>query len=272
MSGSGLGTSRVSGPLVSINILSFNRAELLSRAIASVQQQSYTNWEIQVLDGGSTDNTQALIEPMSRADSRIRFHSLGQNDIAINRNAGLELSAGEYVAVLDSDDYWILPDKLALQVAVLQADSRLIAVGTFAKKVDLQGLALGQMHVPESCLAIRQRILLSNPFIHSTMMFRKAQAIACGGYDADLAIGEDYVLWLRMCRTGNCMNLPLFSTAYTIHTGSVTQNDPLRGAVHTWRAIRAYRRDYPSSTLAILLAGARIVRAWFRRLASIGLF
>ena len=104
-------------PLVSVIMPTFNRADTIRRAIRSVQAQTFTDWELIVVDDGSTDNTVALIEG---CDPRLKLIRQENQGTAGARNAGLNASAGSYIAFLDSDDEW-LPHHLELCVSFLEA-------------------------------------------------------------------------------------------------------------------------------------------------------
>src|SRR5690348_1065740 len=108
-------------PVVSVILPTYNRASLISRAIRSVLNQTFTDWELLIVDDGSTDATEQLIRSRS-ADSRIRYMKLPQNVGMCNaRNHGIALARGEFIAFLDSDDEW-LPTKLEKQLAVFRRD------------------------------------------------------------------------------------------------------------------------------------------------------
>ena len=108
--------------LVSVVIPTHNRADLLPRAIDSVLNQTYSNFEIIVVSDGSTDNTEEVVKSYSDKDSRIRFigysPARGGN---IARNTGIEAAKGEYVAFLDDDDEW-MPEKLKKQIKVMESN------------------------------------------------------------------------------------------------------------------------------------------------------
>ena len=102
-------------PLISIILPTYNRAELLGRAISSVIQQDYKNWELMIVDNYSQDGTDEVVE--SFKDSRIRLLKI-QNAgvIGKSRNHGIRNSKGQWLAFLDSDDWW-LPSKLSICIA-----------------------------------------------------------------------------------------------------------------------------------------------------------
>lgn len=110
-----------SNPLVSIVIPSFNSARYIRQTIASVRNQSLADWELVVVDDGSTDDSPALVENQIRSDSRIRLLRLGRNAgrPAVPRNVGVRATRGRYVAFLDADDLWH-PQKLEIQVGLMR--------------------------------------------------------------------------------------------------------------------------------------------------------
>src|SRR5215510_15182639 len=103
--------------LVSVIVPTYNRADTIKRAIRSVRAQTFTDWELIVVDDGSTDNTVALIEG---CDPRLKLIRQENQGTAVARNAGLRASEGSYIAFLDSDDEW-LPHHLELCVGFLEA-------------------------------------------------------------------------------------------------------------------------------------------------------
>ena len=106
---------RMSQPLVSIIMATYNRAELLPRAVESVLLQAWHNWELLIVDDGSVDETPALIEDFARLDGRIRGFRQGNAGPAQSRNRGLREHSGDLVSVLDSDDAYAV-DHLSLRV------------------------------------------------------------------------------------------------------------------------------------------------------------
>jgi glycosyltransferase involved in cell wall biosynthesis len=116
-------------PLISVIIPAYNRLPLLQQAIESVIAQTYTNWELLIIDDGSTDGTKKAIETSD--DLRIRIFSGPHcGNIAALRNAGVSVASGEWVAFLDSDDMWV-PEKLERQLQILQQTGRSWSYGRF---------------------------------------------------------------------------------------------------------------------------------------------
>lgn len=114
-------------PLISIILCTFNRKRLLLRAIRSVLRQTYTSWELVIIDDGSTDGSERLILPLARKDPRIVYARHTNKGLAHSRNVGLKLAAGTYVTFLDSDDEYTR-NHLALHVSHLQSHPALDAI------------------------------------------------------------------------------------------------------------------------------------------------
>ncbi len=116
----------LSGPLVTVIIPTYNRSALLPRAIKSVVMQSYQNWELLIVDDGSSDNTAQLVA--SYKDERIKYlHHVINRGAGAARNTGISSARGEYLTFLDSDDEW-LPRKLEIQLGVF-SNSQMLNLG-----------------------------------------------------------------------------------------------------------------------------------------------
>jgi glycosyltransferase involved in cell wall biosynthesis len=171
---------------------------LLERALASLDEQTFRDFETIVVDDASTDDTVVVLKSRPSATLIQSSHRIGG---AAARNLGIGAARGEYVAFLDSDDEW-LPRKLAAQVDLLDADAQLGAVYCrFIGKDDRTGLS----HLSRGDLYrgwIRS-ILLSGRCPHTTSLFlvRKAALRSCDGFDAALLGFQDADLWIRLAET-----------------------------------------------------------------------
>ena len=118
-------------PLVSIITPSYNASKYIKETIESVLNQTYQNWEMIIIDDCSDDNSRAIIEEYTKQDIRIRALYNEKNiGAAQSRNRGIELSTGEYIAFLDSDDLW-LPDKLKKQIKLMQEENILLSYTSY---------------------------------------------------------------------------------------------------------------------------------------------
>jgi glycosyltransferase involved in cell wall biosynthesis len=181
-------------PLVSVVIPTYNRAAVLERSIRSVLGQTLKDFELIVVDDGSTDSTQELLV---RFDGKLRYAFQENRGVAAARNTGIGLSIGELVAFLDSDDEW-LPDKLARQVArfdrtknafVCHSEEIWIRDGKRVPQKPLHRKQGGRFfeRALERCLISPSSVMISRRLLDEV-----------GWFDEELAAAEDYDLWLRI--------------------------------------------------------------------------
>ncbi len=229
-------------PLVSVNIITHNRARLIGRAIKSVLEQSFHDWELIIVDDASTDETRAVVQ--SFTDSRIQYHLAGkQPSVGDARNIGLRLSRGKYVAVLDDDDYWENTDKLKMQAALLDQRGYILA-GTAANLVDHNGQVIGKICHPTDDYNIKERLTAENLFVHSTVLFSRTAALLAGGYDR-INLVEDYSLWLKLGKVGRLANLPDRTTNYTANNSTYRISEAEKIS-RTYAVARGYFQFYPN--------------------------
>src|SRR5262245_27160007 len=127
-------------PKVSVVMPVYNREKYVGKAIESVLTQTFTNFELLVIDDGSTDRSRAIVQ--SYVDARIRLFCNDANEgIPKTRNKAIALARGEYIAFVDSDD-WVYPERLAKQVAFLDRHGDYVAVGTWTDWMDDTGRSL----------------------------------------------------------------------------------------------------------------------------------
>lgn len=209
-------------PKVSINILTKNRAELLKKALLSVSSQSFKDFEVIVINDGSSDETEKILNDLKIErfkDLKIITHqaSIG---ITKSRQEALEKSTGEYIAILDDDDQWTDPEKLKKQVEYLDAHPDCVLVGGGVELISNQIKNPNGKNIrlrPESDQQIRQTMLFRNNFFTSTVIFRRQEAIKANGFLSDEDdFGEDYDLWLRLGKFGKMYNFQQPFTAYRV--------------------------------------------------------
>jgi glycosyltransferase involved in cell wall biosynthesis len=185
----------------------FNAARFLNPAIESIVGQSYTNWELIVIDDGSTDSSLTVARAWSERDGRIRTVSHPVNrGLAVSLNYGFALSKGELIARMDADDV-SLPGRLEAQVGFLDIRPDVAVVGTGAHFVDADGNGLGTGHLLEDHEDIAANIYRTGPFIHPSVMMRRRFLESLGGYDVRLRRAQDADLWLRGYRRFRYHNL-----------------------------------------------------------------
>ena len=167
-------------------------------AIDSILAQTFRDFELLIIDDDSTDDTVSIARGVK--DARVRcVTGHGRRGLAVSLNIGLEAAAGIYIARLDHDDV-ARADRLATQVAVLDARSDVALVGSQATLIDEHGRRRGVVNRPLSRIGIRWFALVDNPLIHSSVVFRADIARALGGYDTGFSLIEDYEFWGRILR------------------------------------------------------------------------
>lgn len=236
---------------VSVNICTYNNAQFLPQAIDSVLNQNYKEIEIIIVDDCSTDNTSEILREYSEKNSRIKVHRNPQN-LGINksRNKALSLSTGDYIAVLDSDDYWIEKDKLVKQIGFLESNPKFAVVGTFAKIVDRDGSDISQIIGETNSEKIYQFMLMKNPIVHSSAMFRRSSLNS--GYSEKYNIWEDYAAMLEIGLTSKITNLPFFGVSYRKHQKNISKKNKIKNVVTYQKIINNYRKKYPHFFLATI--------------------
>jgi len=184
----------VSHPLVSVIIPTYNRKGTLIEAIASVLDGSFCDYELIVVDDGSTDGTS---EAVAELEEPIRYHHQSNSGVSNSRNTGVEISGGKYIAFLDSDDLWE-KTKLEVQVDFLQnnaefrichTDEIWIRNGARINQRDRHRKFPGDIF--EKCLPL----CIISP---SSVLMERSLFDELGGFDETLPVCEDYDLWLRM--------------------------------------------------------------------------
>lgn len=211
-------------PKVSVIIPTFNRAHYLTQAIDSVLAQTYQNFEIIVVDDGSTDDTAAVLK--SYKASVNYFYQENQGPSAA-RNLGIEMSNGQYIAFLDSDDLW-LPEKLEVQrdyfktnpeVGLVHADLLIMEDGLTPSVPRMRYLSQ-----PRKSGYILPELFTENMILTPTVLVRRACFKVSGLFDTELRGGEDHHLWLRIARHFSIDYIDRPLGICRVHPNSLTQN------------------------------------------------
>lgn len=185
-------------PKISAIITTFNRSNMLRAAIESVLAQTFTDFELLILDNSSEDDTEAVVN--SYKDTRIRYLRHKPMSISPARNIGVKEAAGEYIAFLDDDDEW-LPEKLVKELDIFIASSGQVALvyGGFIE-IDVDGKELGRHSPVLSGKVLEDLLSQRDDFTGSASnpMLKKSVVRELGGYDLSVVTGEDAELYLRL--------------------------------------------------------------------------
>lgn len=197
-------------PRVSVIIPSYNSEATIGRAIRSVFAQTFTDYELILIDDASRDGTLTLIGEATAGKENVKVIALERNGgAAAARNAGIQAAAGELIAFLDSDDEW-LPEKLERQVAALDAAPQAVVIGCNAEWLSSSGRFLYRMEdQPVETGAGAWKALLETGYLSTPcVVARKAAVEAERGFDEALPVGEDQDLWFRLAQRGEVLFLP----------------------------------------------------------------
>jgi glycosyltransferase involved in cell wall biosynthesis len=254
-----------------------NEERFLPAALASIVAQSVADWELVVVDDGSTDGTAAILAAAA-ADPRIKVRSNRTKGLVSALNQGLSACRSPLVARMDGDDI-SHPQRLAKQLEVLQLNPEIGLVAAAFRHFPRQGLKVGMLAYEQwqNSLVSHDRIMadifVESPFVHPGVICRKNIMTELGGY-RDMGWAEDYDLWLRMAQTGvrfaKSAEPLLFwrdRPERATRTMSEYSNDAFRRC-----KLHHLQCGFLQGTTSVILAGAgKEGRAWQRLLAEAGI-
>ena len=192
-------------PKVSIIIAVYNGKGHIQACIESLLHQSFQNFEIIIVNDGSTDKTRDILDNID--DPRIFVNHLPVNQgVAKARNIGAKMARGKYLAVLDADDI-ALPDRLSIQVKFLDTHTDISLVGSYMRLESEMGNS-NIVRRPETHLAIMQSMSAVCPIINTTVMMRKTAFDFVGGYPEAFSHGEDYRFFASIIKHFKAANIP----------------------------------------------------------------
>lgn len=207
--------------LVSIIMPSYNTVRFIEESIKSVLAQTYTNWELIIVDDASTDNTDAVIEGVKRHCERSEAIYYIKNEknsgAAVSRNRALAQAKGKWVAFLDSDDLWA-PEKLEKQLKFM-AENGYAFTYTRYEEIDESGTPTGTL------VGGPKRITKTGMFNYCwpgclTVMYNRE--VVGDIQIADIRKNNDYAIWLKVCRKADCYLLPEMLASYRKRDGSIS--------------------------------------------------
>ena len=212
-------------PLVSVAMPVFNAEKYIKQAIDSILNQTYVNFELIIVNDGSTDKSKEII--LTYADKRILYIENETNiGIAKTRNKCIQCASGKYIAVLDNDDI-ALPCRLEKQVEFLEADSSYGLCGSFYEIIDGKGHLISKMKLPVTDHQVKTYLLFDNCFCNSSVMVHSyllKERFYSEGYD----MIEDYHFLYSVSEFKKLFIIPLYITQYRKH-GKNTSIEKLDG-------------------------------------------
>lgn len=207
--------------LVSIITPTYNCGKYIGETIESVINQTYTNWEMIIVDDCSKDNTKETVEEYSKKDSRIKYYCLEENPgAAVARTRAMQLAEGQYMAFLDSDDIW-LSNKLECQIRFMKQEKHAFSCTAY-EQIDEEGNSLGRIIKTVSRVDYN-RLLLDCPVGNSTVMY---DASVMGKFEVpNIRKRNDDALWLQMLKKEQYIwGMPDVLMRYRIRKNSISGN------------------------------------------------
>ncbi len=206
-------------PKVSILMPVYNAEQYLSQALDSIVSQSFEDWELILINDGSTDRSESII--MDYDDERIFYIKNPVNLKLIKTlNKGIDYCGGQYIARMDADDI-CHPDRLKRQVEFLDSHPQVLMCGTAAAVIDNSGKKTGNIHNLTSDDYLQINLMFSPSFIHPSMMIR-TEVLKQNKYDEAYKHVEDYDLWCRIAKLGKVANIDDELLRYRWHDSNVS--------------------------------------------------
>ncbi len=212
----------MSDPAVSVVMTAYNTERYIASAVGSVLAQTFEDFELIIVNDGSSDGTRGVIDRLADQDGRVRVFHRDNAGICAASNFGIAQSRAPLIARLDSDDL-AEPERLAKQVAFMGEHEDVVCLGTFVDYIDEKGRRLTTIQTPLTHEAIDAKHLEGHCSVwHTSAVFRRAAFEQVGGYNTDFACCVDMELWLRLGEVGRLANLPERLQRYRMHLGSVS--------------------------------------------------
>jgi len=208
--------------LVSIIMPSYNTGKYIGDSIRSVLAQTYTNWELIIVDDCSTDDTDEVVAPYLQ-DPRIRYLKNERNSgAAISRNYALREAKGKWIAFLDSDDLWV-PEKLEKQLAFMKENGYAFTYTDYMIRLNDQWLP----YIYTGPKVVNRRKMYNYCCFSTITVMYDCERIGLVQIE-DLRKNNDYAMWLQIIEKSNCYRLPECLSYYIKHEGSVSSGNKLR--------------------------------------------
>jgi glycosyltransferase involved in cell wall biosynthesis len=186
-------------PAVSINLCCYNSERFLEETLRSIFTQTFTDWELVIVNDGSTDATESIIRRHAESERRILYHRQPNSGLGASRNKALSLSSGKYIALIDHDDVWA-PRKLELQVRQMDGNERLALSYTDTEVIDGLGRVV-RNYMPRELTAqgdVLAPLFLRDFIACSSVLIRRSAVENAGAFRPELRITEEYELFLRL--------------------------------------------------------------------------
>ncbi len=214
-------------PKATVILPVYNGEKYLRQAIDSVLAQSFSDFELLLLDDGSRDGSLAILDGYAKQDARCVVHSWPNRGVVLSRNEGIRLARAETLFFLDQDDI-CRPHRFERQLAFFESHPDCVAVGTWVMLIDPEGLHIRQLstavtheEIDEAHLALQ-----GGAIVHSSVAMRKETLVRIGGFREGFLHAEDFDTFLRLAEFGRLGNVPEILLEYRVHSQSAGHSYP----------------------------------------------
>lgn len=238
--------------IVSVVMPVYNAEKTVVEAIESILVQSFQEFELIVVNDGSTDGTKEILERYAM-DPRIRIHDQTNQGVTRSLNTGIALARGKYIARADADDFSDRK-RLEIQHGFLERNPEVVLVASDFEKLYPDGKTK-RVELPPDHASLARQLFVANNIMHGSVMFRRDSFHLAGGYAEEWRHLEDFELWFRMLRIGRFASIPQALSTLRVYEGSVSalhEREQTRGRLMVlWRELREGR--YPLHYVRFLL-------------------
>jgi len=208
-------------PRVSVVMPVHNGGAYLAPAIESILAQTLPDFELVIVDDGSTDATAQTLRHYQARDPRVRVHAQARSGLVASLNRGCHTARATYIARMDADDL-AFPERLARQLEFLERHPGVAVVGSAVVRIDGEGHEIKRNVCPSSHAEIVKALEEYTPFTHPSVMLRAEALLAVGGYRAAYRAAEDYDLWVRLSERYELANLPEPLLHYRVYPDQIS--------------------------------------------------
>lgn len=233
-----------SNPLITVITPTFNRADFIEEAVNSVLAQTYGNFELLIVDDGSTDDTKAVLAPALQ-DTRVQYFYQQNQGQSVARNLALAKAKGEFICFLDSDNYWP-PEKLESQVRQFAENPDYDVVYGDIIEIDEQGREVTRKNMRRYSGNISSFMIRDNCVSMNTAMARKRCFDELGAISGQRRVADDYDLWLRFSAKFRFLYVPEFWAFYRVMENQIS-TDKTRRFDSNWQIITDFRQAFPDA-------------------------
>lgn len=231
-------------PLISIITPTYNRADFIEQAVDSVLGQTYANFELLIVDDGSTDNTRELLAPALEDPRVYYFHQENQGQ-SVARNLALSHAKGDFVCFLDSDNYWPT-GKLEHQVELFRQHPDYDVIYGDIIVIDEKGEEVSRKNMKRYSGHIARYMIRDNCVSMNTAMARRRCFNELGAMSGERRVADDYDLWLRFSARFRFLYVPEFFAYYRVMDDQIS-SDKTRRFDSNWRIITDFRQEFPDA-------------------------